>query len=323
MVAGDIVAVAGLKVTRTGDTLCRIDKPLLLEKLDFPEPVISVAIEPKTKADEDKLGEALSKLELEDPSFRVTVNEETGQRIISGMGELHLEIIVDRLLREHSASANVGKPQVSYKETITLANRAEGKFIKQAAGKGQYGHVILEVSPGERGSGFCFINKTSLEIVPKEFVPFVEEGIKLSLESGVLSGYPVVDVSVKLIGGSHHEVDSTDIAFKMAASMAVNDALRSGASALLEPIMFVEVTVPDEFLSSIISDLNGRRGKVIHMHEKAGLKIVEAFAPLAQLFGYATDIRSLSQGRAHYSMEFKKYEMVPAQIAQAILNRYR
>jgi elongation factor G len=239
------------------------------------------------------------------------------------MGELHLEIIVDRLLREHSVNANVGTPQVAYKETVTLSSRAEGKFIKQSAGRGQYGHVVIELSPQGRGLGFQFVNKVAADVIPKEFVPFAKEGIELSLESGVLSGYPVVDVSVALIGGSYHDVDSTDIAFKMAASMAVNDALRNGASVLLEPLMFVEVTVPDESLSNIIADLNGRRGKIIHMSEKGGLKIVEAFAPLSELFGYATDIRSLSQGRAHYSMEFKRYEVVPANISQSILNRYR
>ncbi|MFH1726830.1 MAG: elongation factor G [Pseudomonadota bacterium] len=319
---GDIVAVSGLKFTRTGDTLCRIDKPIYLEKLDFPDPVISVAIEPKTKQDEDKLADSLAKLEIEDPSFKVKMDEETGQRIISGMGELHLEIIVNRLLREYSANANVGKPQVAYKESITKKVRSESKFDKMTQTQSQFAHVVIEIQPNKRSAGNTFVNKVHHEIIPKSVIPIIEEGVKLSLESGYLCSYPVMDIIVTLVGGAYQEENFTEVAFKMAGSMAINNALRDADPVLLEPIMSVEVAVPEDFLSNIISDMNARRGKIINMQAKANLKTVKAEIPLSELFGYATEIRSLSQGRANHTMEFVKYEIVPKNIQDSILNKY-
>jgi elongation factor G len=321
--AGDIVAAVGLKSATTGDTLCDEKQPVLLEVMKFPEPVIAMAIEPKTKQDQEKLGFSLQKLAQEDPSFRVRTDEETGQTIIAGMGELHLEIIVDRLLREFKVEANVGKPEVAFRETIRRRAEAEAKYIKQTGGRGQYGHVILAVEPSEPGAGFEFVNKIVGGAIPKEYIPAVEKGVRERMETGVLAGYPMRDVRVILLDGSYHEVDSNEMAFKIAASMAFQDACKKADPVLLEPIMKVEVLVPQEYMGDVIGNLNGRRGKIQGMKVRAGSQAIEAAVPLSEMFGYATDLRSRTQGRATYSMEFDRYEQVPKQIAEAIIAKYR
>ena len=316
--AGDIAAAVGLKYTTTGDTICDPDHPILLESLEIPEPVISIAIEPKTKADQERLAVSLQKLSVEDPSFRVKTDEETGQTIISGMGELHLEIIVDRLLREFKVEASVGKPQVAYKETILRSAKAEGKYIKQTGGRGQYGHVWLEVEPNEPGKGFEFINKIVGGVVPREYIPAVEAGVKEAMEAGTLAGYPVVDVKVTLFDGSYHDVDSSEMAFKIAGSMGFKEAVKKAGQVLLEPIMDVEVVVPEQFMGDVIGDLNSRRGKVLGMDSRAGFQVISAKVPLANMFGYSTDLRSLTQGRASFTMQFSHYEQVPSSVMEAL-----
>ena len=319
--AGDIVAAVGLKGATTGDTLADEKQPVLLEVMKFPEPVIAMAIEPKTKQDQEKMGFALQKLAQEDPSFRVRTDEETAQTIIAGMGELHLEIIVDRLLREFKVEANVGKPEVAFRETIRRRAEAESKYIKQTGGRGQYGHVVLTVEPSEPGKGLEFVNKIVGGAVPKEYIPAVEKGVKERMETGVIAGYPLRDIRVTLIDGSYHEVDSNEMAFKIAASMGFADACRKADPVLLEPIMKVEVLVPQEFMGDVIGNLNGRRGKVQGMKVRAGAQAIEAAVPLSEMFGYATDLRSRTQGRATYSMEFDRYEPVPKNIAEAIIKK--
>jgi elongation factor G len=321
--AGDIAAAVGLRSAGTGDTLCDEKQPILLEVMKFPEPVIAMAIEPKTKPDQEKLGFSLQKLAQEDPSFRVKTDEETGQTIISGMGELHLEIIVDRLLREFKVEANVGKPEVAYRETIKRHAEAEGKYIKQTGGRGQYGHVVMTVEPSEPGKGLEFVNKVVGGAVPREYIPAIEKGVRERMETGVLAGYPMRDVRVTVIDGSYHDVDSSEMAFKIAASMGFQEACRKADAALLEPIMKVEVLVPQEFMGDVIGNLNGRRGKVQGIKVRAGSQAIEAAVPLAEMFGYATDLRSRTQGRATYSMEFDRYDQVPKQIAEAIIAKNR
>jgi elongation factor G len=321
--AGDIAAIAGLKNTLTGDTICDESAPVVLEAIEFPEPVISVAIEPKTKADQEKLSLALQKISQEDPSFRVSYNEETGQTIISGMGELHLEIIVDRLTREFRVGANVGKPQVAYKETIKVAAKAEGKFIRQTGGRGQYGHVWIEIEPIERGKGFEFVNKIVGGTIPREFIPAVEKGIVEAMEGGVLAGYPVVDVKVILFDGSYHEVDSSELAFKIAASMAFKDACKKGDIVLLEPIMDVEVVTPEEYMGEVIGDLNSRRGRIQSMEKRGRAQVIRAMVPLAEMFGYATDLRSKTQGRGTYTMQFSHYDEVPKNLTEQIIAKIK
>lgn len=321
--AGDIAAAVGLKFTTTGDTLCDEKHPIVLEAMDFPEPVISVAIEPKTKADQDKMGEALQKLAEEDPTFRVHVDPETGQTIVSGMGELHLEVIVDRLLREFKVEANVGKPQVAYRETLTKPARAEGRFIRQSGGRGQYGHVWLEIEPRRPGEGFLFVNKVVGGAVPKEFVPAVEAGVREAMESGILAGYPVVDVAVALVDGSYHEVDSSEMAFKIASSLAFRDAARQAAPVLLEPVMKIEVVATEEYIGDVISDLNARRAHIEEIEVRGANRVIRASVPLAEMFGYATQLRSLTQGRGTYTMQFDHYDQVPQNIADKIIQRYR
>ncbi|PMP72959.1 MAG: elongation factor G [Calditerrivibrio nitroreducens] len=317
--AGDICATVGLKYTITGDTLCDENKPVILESMEFPEPVISVAIEPKTKADQDKLSMALNKLAQEDPSFRVKVDEETGQTIISGMGELHLEIIVDRLMREFKVEANVGNPQVAYRETIRKKSSYESKYIKQTGGRGQYGHVVLEVEPQEPGAGFKFINKIVGGVIPKEYIPAVEKGIVEAMDTGVLAGYPVVDVAVTLLDGSYHEVDSSEMAFKIAASIGFKEACKKASPVLLEPIMKVEVVVPDEYMGDVMGDLNSRRGRIEGMEARGNAQVIRCNVPLKEMFGYATSLRSLTQGRATYTMIFDHYEEVPQNISDEII----
>lgn len=321
--AGDIVAAVGLKGATTGDTLADEKRPVLLEVMKFPEPVISMAIEPKTKQDQEKMGFALQKLAQEDPSFRVRTDEETAQTIIAGMGELHLEIIVDRLLREFKVDANVGQPEVAYRETIRRKAEAESKYIKQTGGRGQYGHVVLTVEPSEPGKGLEFINKIVGGAIPKEFIPAIEKGVKERMENGVIAGYPLRDIRVTVIDGSYHDVDSNEMAFKIAGSMGFSDACKKADAVLLEPIMKVEVLVPQEFMGDVIGNLNGRRGKVQGMKVRAGAQVVEASVPLKEMFGYATDLRSRTQGRATYSMEFDRYDQVPRQIADTIVAKYR
>ena len=316
--AGDIAAAVGLKYTTTGDTICDPDKPIILEAMEFPEPVISIAIEPKTKADQEKLGIALQKLSIEDPSFRVKTDEETGQTIISGMGELHLEIIVDRMLREFKVEASVGKPQVAYRETITRKAKAEGKYIRQTGGRGQYGHVYIEIEPGEKGKNFEFVNKIVGGSIPKEYVSPVENGMREAAETGQLAGFPVVDIRVTLYDGSYHEVDSSEMAFKIAGSMAFKEAVRSAGPILLEPIMSVEVVVPEQFMGDVIGDLNSRRGKIQGMESRGGFQVVGANVPLANMFGYSTDLRSKTQGRASYTMQFSHYEQVPNSVTEVL-----
>ncbi|MDY7230682.1 elongation factor G [Hyalangium rubrum] len=316
--AGDICAVVGLKLAATGDTLCDDKHPIILEKMEFPEPVIDIAIEPKSTADQDKIIQALQRLAMEDPSFRVKTNEETGQTIIAGMGELHLEIIVDRLLREFKVDANVGKPQVAYRETITMPAEAEGKYIRQSGGKGQYGHIWLRVSPNEQGKGFVFENKITGGVVPKEFVEAVKEGVSETMQNGPVAGYPMVDVKVEAFDGSTHDVDSSEIAFKIAGSMAFREAANKAQAVLLEPIMSCEIVTPDDFMGDVIGDLNGRHGKIQGMEPRpGGVQAILAQVPLASMFGYSTDLRSKSQGRATYTMQFSHY--APAQ--KKALNR--
>jgi elongation factor G len=320
--AGDIAAAIGLKDTRTGDTLCNENEPIILEAMRFPAPVIDVAIEPKTKADQDKLGVALQKLAEEDPTFRVHSDPETAQTIISGMGELHLEIIVDRMLREFKVDANVGRPQVAYRETIRRrVEKVEGKFIRQSGGRGQYGHVVINLEPAEAGQGFLFEDKIVGGVIPREYIGPVEEGIKEALENGVLAGYPVVDVKVELTYGSYHEVDSSEIAFKIAGSMAFKEAARKAQPIILEPIMNVEVVCPPEYMGDILGDLSARRGKIGGMMQRGEAQVIEASVPLAEMFGYSTRLRSQSQGRAVYSMEFSHYEEVPKSKAEEIISK--
>ena len=321
--AGDIAAAIGLKLTTTGDTLCDPDRPIVLESITFPEPVIAVAIEPKTRADEEKLGVSLSRLALEDPTFRVTSDEETAQTLIHGMGELHLEIIVDRLLREFKVEANVGKPQVAYRETIRQKAEAQGRFVRQTGGRGQYGDVWFEVEPGEPGSGVVFENELKGPAIPREYVPAVEKGVKEAAETGVLAGYPVVDVRVALTDGSYHEVDSNEMAFKIAASMGFKEGCRKAKPVLLEPVMDVEVVTPSEFQGAVVGDLNSRRGKILSMEARANAQVIRANVPLGQMFGYATDVRSMTQGRATYTMQFARYEEVPRNLAEEIIAKSR
>jgi elongation factor G len=319
--AGDIAAAVGLKNTSTGDTLCAEEHPILLESMDFPEPVIDVAIEPKSKADEEKLGIALSRLAEEDPTFRVKINEETNQTIIAGMGELHLEILVDRMKREFNVQANVGRPQVAYRETIKKMMEAESKYIRQTGGRGQYGHVILTVEPQEPGKGYEFVNKIVGGVIPREYIPAIDKGIKEAMTAGTLAGYPVVDVKVTVIDGSFHEVDSSEMAFKIAGSMAFKDACKKANPVILEPIMRTEVVVPEEYMGDVIGDLNSRRGKIASMESKNKVQHIKANVPLAEMFGYSTSLRSLTQGRGNYSMEPSHYEEVPRQIADKILEK--
>lgn len=320
---GDIVAAVGLKDTVTGDTLCSETGQLILENIIFPEPVIDVAIEPKTKADQEKMSLSLGKLSEEDPTFRARTDQETGQTIISGMGELHLEIIVDRLLREFKVGANVGKPQVAYKETIRTATRAEGRFVRQSGGRGQYGHVWLELEPLGPGQGYVFENKIVGGVIPKEYIPAIDVGVKEALNNGVLAGYPVVDVKAAVVDGSYHEVDSSEIAFKIAASMAFKNGAQKAGPLLLEPVMKVEVTVPEEYMGDVIGDISGRRGRIEGMEPRSGSQIISARVPLSAMFGYATELRSRSQGRGTYSMEFSHYEEVPKTLAEEIVARSR
>jgi elongation factor G len=317
--AGDIAAGVGLRTATTGDTLCDENDPIILESIEFPEPVISIAIEPKSKADQEKLGLSLQKLAAEDPSFRVRTDEETGQTIISGMGELHLEIIVDRLLREFNVGANVGKPQVAYKETVRKAVEQQGKFIRQTGGRGQYGDVWIKLEPQQPGAGFEFVDAVKGGSIPREYIPAVEKGVKEATENGALAGYPIVDVKVTLFDGSYHDVDSSEIAFKIAGSMAFKEATRKASPVLLEPIMSVEVVVPEDFMGDVIGDLNSRRGKVLGMDTRPAAQAIDARVPLAQMFGYATDLRSMTQGRATYTMQFSHYEPVPANVAEGII----
>jgi elongation factor G len=317
--SGDIAAAIGLKYTTTGDTLSDPDKPIVLEAMTFPEQVIAVAIEPKTRADEEKLGVSLSRLAMEDPTFRVTTEEETSQTLIHGMGELHLEIIVDRLLREFKVEANVGKPQVAYRETIRKHAEAQGKFVRQTGGRGQYGDVYIEVDPNEPGGGFVFENKIVGGAVPREYVPAVEKGIKEAMETGVLAGYPMVDIKVSLTDGSYHDVDSSEMAFKIAGSMGFKEACRKAKPVLLEPVMDVEVVTPEEYMGAIVGDLNSRRGRILSMEARGTSQVIRANVPLGQMFGYATEMRSMTQGRATYTMQFARYEEVPAAIAEEIM----
>ena len=316
--AGDIAAAIGLRNTTTGDTLCDVVAPVVLESIDFPEPVISIAIEPKTKADQERLGLSLQKLATEDPSFRVRTDEETGQTIISGMGELHLEIIVDRLLREFNVGANVGRPQVAYKETVRKEVEQEGKFVRQTGGRGQYGHVYLRVEPQPPGKGFDFVEAIKGGAIPKDYIPAVRNGVRGAMESGSLAGYPMVDIKVTLLDGSYHDVDSSEIAFKIAASMAFKDAVRKASPVLLEPIMAVEVVVPEAFMGEVIGDISSRRGKIVGLNSRPATQVIESCIPLAKMFGYATDLRSMTQGRATHTMQFSHYDEVPASISEEI-----
>ena len=319
--AGDIAAAIGLKHVTTGDTLCEIKHPIVLEKMEFPDPVISVAVEPKTVADQDKMALAFAKLAQEDPSFRVSTDDESGQTIISGMGELHLEIIVERLKREFSVLANVGDPQVSYRETIAKAVECEGKFIKQTGGRGQYGHVCLRIEPKERGTGYEFVNEVVGGVVPKEYIPAIDNGIQDQMESGVIGGFPVVDVKVSLFDGSYHDVDSNEMAFKIAGSIGFRDGAKTANPVLLEPLMRVEVVTPQDYLGDVVGDINRRRGIVLGMDDSPAGTAIECEVPLAEMFGYATDLRSATQGRATYSMQFEKYSETPASIAEAIIDK--
>jgi len=319
--AGDIAAAVGLKEATTGDTLCGINEEIILERMIFPEPVIHVAVEPKTKADQEKMGIALNRLAQEDPSFRVKTDEETNQTIISGMGELHLEILVDRMKREFGVEANVGAPQVAYREAIKKMVEVEGKFVKQSGGKGQYGHVWLKMEPNEAGKGFEFVDAIKGGTVPREFIPAVEKGLRETIPAGVLAGFPVVDVKVTLFDGSYHDVDSNENAFKMAASMGFKDGMRKADPVLLEPMMAVEVETPEDYMGYVMGDLSSRRGMIQGMEDNATGKVIRAEVPLAEMFGYSTVVRSLSQGRASYSMEFKHYTEAPRNVAEAIMNK--
>jgi elongation factor G len=321
--AGDIAAAVGLKDTTTGDTLCDEKHPVILESMNFPEPVIEVAIEPKTKNDQDKLGVALSKLSEEDPTFRAYTDEETGQTIIAGMGELHLEIIVDRLKREFKVETNVGKPQVAYRETFRTPARVEGKFVRQSGGRGQYGHVWIEFEPLEQGAGFVFENKIVGGVVPKEYVPAVQAGIEEAMRNGVLAGYPMVDIKATLVDGSYHDVDSSEMAFKIAGSLALKAAKDKCNPVLLEPIMKVEVTVPEEYFGDVMGTLSSRRGRIEGTDTRAGAQIIRAKVPLGEMFGYSTTLRSSTQGRGTFSMELSHYEEVPKSIADEIISKYK
>jgi len=318
---GDIVAAVGLKTTVTGDTLCDEKAPIILEIMVFPEPVIQVAIEPRTKVDQEKMGIALQKLAEEDPTFRINTDSETGQTLISGMGELHLEIIVDRMMREFKVEANVGRPQVAYKETIRKKAKAEGKFIRQSGGRGQYGHVVLEIEPGQPGTGFQFVNKIIGGTVPREYIPAVEAGVKEAMDNGVLAGFPVIDIAVTLLDGSYHEVDSSEMAFKIAGSMGFKNAASKAGPVLLEPVMKVEVVVNDEYMGDVIGDLNARRGRIEEMNQRFGTQVINASVPLSEMFGYATDLRSRTQGRGTYTMQFGLYAPTPDNIAEGIIAR--
>lgn len=317
--AGDIAAAVGLKDTSTGETLCDEDNPIILETMEFPEPVIEVAIEPKTKASQEKMSTALAKLAEEDPTFRTSTNEETGQILIAGMGELHLEIIVDRLLREFKVEANVGNPQVAYKESISIPAEADTKYVRQSGGRGQYGHVKIKIEPQESGAGYEFVNKIVGGAIPKEYIPAVDAGIQEAMQSGIIGGYPVLDIKVTLFDGSYHEVDSSEMAFKIAGSMAFKEAMAKAKPVLLEPVMKVEVIMPEEYMGDVIGDINSRRGRIEGMEPRNGAQVVRGFVPLAEMFGYATDLRSNTQGRATYSMEFDHYEPVPNNIAEKVL----
>ncbi len=318
--AGDIVAIVGLKYTRTGDTLCENEKnPIMLEKMTFPEPVIQIAIEPKSKADQEKLSEALMKLSEEDPTFKVRVDEETGQTLISGMGELHLEILVDRMKREFKVEANIGKPQVAYRETITKTVKAEGKFVKQSGGRGKYGHVLVEFEPNEPGKGYEFINNIVGGVIPKEYIPAVSKGIEDAMKNGVIAGYPMVDIKATLYDGSYHEVDSDELSFRVAGSMALKEGARKADAVLLEPIMQIEVITPEEYLGDVMGDLNSRRGKIEGFTARRDAQVIRAQAPLSEMFGYATRLRSMTQGRAIYTMQFSHYSQVPQSVAEEIV----
>ena len=319
--AGDIAAAVGLKSTYTGNTLCDEDKPIVLESIEFPEPVISVAIEPKTKQDQERMGMALAKLMEEDPTFRVKTDEETLQTIISGMGELHLDIIVDRMKREFNVEANVGKPQVAYKETIRGEAEAEGKYIRQSGGRGQYGHCWLKVVPLERGQGFVWEDKIKGGLIPKEYLPAIQKGVKEASDNGVLAGYPLIDFKATVFDGSYHEVDSSEAAFKIAGSMAFQSAVRKAGLVLLEPLMKIEIVTPEEFMGDVIGDLNSKRGQVNEMSDRGVMKIIDGMVPLASMFGYATSLRSLTQGRASYSMEFDHYGEVPKNVEAEIVEQ--
>jgi len=321
--AGTIIAAVGLKKTFTGDTLCDKSHPIVLEAIKFPEPVISIAIEPRTKDDQDRMSETLGRLSEEDPTFRTRYDADTGQTIISGMGELHLEVIVDRMMKEYRVKANVGKPEVAYRETITRPAKTEGRFVRQTGGHGQYGVVELEVAPRERGAGFQFVNKIVGAAIPREFITPVEQGVKEALETGVLANYPVVDVEVTLVDGGYHPVDSSELAFRMAGSMAVRQALSRAKPILLEPIMEIEVATPEQFFGDVLADVNGRRGNVTMVDQRGHMRLVRALVPLAETFGYATGLRSLTQGRATYTMEFDHYQEVPSSVAEALLGRVR
>ena len=319
---GDIAAAVGLKDTTTGDTLSVDSSPIILESMEFPEPVIQVAIEPKTKAEQEKLSEGLAKLSREDPTFRVSTDKETGQTLIAGMGELHLEIIVDRLRREFSVDAHVSKPMVAYRETIRKAVKSEGRFVRQSGGRGQYGHVLLEIEPLPSGSGFEFENRIVGGVVPKEYIPAVQKGVEEAMATGVLAGYPVVDIKVALYDGSYHEVDSSEMAFKVAGSMGFKEGVKKASPVLLEPIMDVEVVTPESYMGDIMGDLSSRRGKVLEMSERSNAKVIKATVPLAGMFGYATDLRSMSQGRATYTMQFGHYEEAPKAVVEEIVAKY-
>jgi len=320
---GDIAAAVGLKHTRTGDTLCDANDPIIMEKIIFPEPVIQIAIEPKTKADQDRLGESLAKLSDEDPTFRVNTDDETGQTLISGMGELHLEIIVDRLKREFKVDANIGKPQVAYKETIKKKVEMEGKFIRQSGGKGQFGHVWIEVEPNEKGKGYVFENAVVGGVIPREYIPAVSQGIQEAMKNGVLAGYPVEDIKVKLFDGSYHDVDSSEMAFKIAGSIAFKDAARKANPILLEPIMEVEVVTPEEYMGDVMGDLSSRRGRIEGMSQRSDAQVIKALVPLSEMFGYATILRSMTQGRAIFTMQFTRYDETPKNIAEQIIEKVK
>lgn len=319
--AGDIASCVGLKDVVTGTTLSAIDKPVILEKMEFPEPVISIAVEPKTKSDQEKMALALNKLAQEDPSFRVRTDEESGQTIISGMGELHLEIIVDRMKREFKVEANIGAPQVAYRETIRKTVEQEGKFVRQSGGRGQYGHVWLKLEPQEPGKGYEFVNAIVGGVVPKEYIPAVDKGVQEQMKNGVIAGFPVVDVKVTLFDGSYHDVDSSEMAFKIAGSMGFKEGALKAGAVLLEPIMSVEVETPEEYMGDVMGDLNRRRGLILGMEDNAGVKVLRAEVPLSEMFGYATSLRSQTQGRATYSMEFKKYQEAPANVTEAVVKK--
>jgi elongation factor G len=319
--AGDIAAAVGLRATTTGDTLCFEDSPVILERMEFPEPVIHVAVEPKSKADQDKMGMALARLQMEDPSFRVHTDEETGQTIIGGMGELHLEILVDRMFREFKVEANVGKPQVAYRETITKTVESEGKYVRQTGGRGQYGHCWLRLVPQEPGKGFEFANETVGGSIPKEFINPIQKGIEEAMTGGVLAGYPMVDLKVEVFDGSFHDVDSSEMAFKIAGSIGFKDGAQRAHPVLLEPVMAVEVVTPDDYMGDVIGDLNSRRGKINAMNPRTGVQVIDALVPLAEMFGYSTDLRSKTQGRATYTMQFAHYAQVPNSIAETIVSK--